>query len=324
MTPVFEYRYSYKGIEIEKVEFKVGAADVKKELEIIQHRNARVVTVDRAAQNGDTVIVDYAGFCEGVQFDGGTAEMYQLTLGSGTFIPGFEDQLVGVAAGEEKDVVVTFPTEYHAANLAGKEATFKCKVHEVKTEELPELDDEFAKDVSEFDTLADYKKDIKKSLEKEMKIAAENEMKDNILKVLYESNNFDIPEIMIEDEMNSRLAEIQQQLESQNLTFEKYFEFMKSSMEDLKGQLQPECYKAVKTRLLVAAVAEAEGLTVDDEAFEKELEKIGAQYNLEVAQVKQILGPDRVAMMQADLRLQKAIDFMYDNAVIKAPAKEEK
>lgn len=306
----------YKGVEIEKINYEVNEEAIQNELEAIRRRNARMIVADRPAQEGDTVLLDYAGFLGEEQFEGGTAERFPLKLGSGTFIPGFEEQLIGVKTDEERDVNLSFPEDYPAENLKGQAVTFKCKVHEVKTEELPELNDEFVKDISEFDTLDEYKADVKANLEKAYAARAENEMKDKVVKKVYEANEFDIPEVMIRDEIGARLRELDQQLQYQGLSLEKYMDAMQKKLEEIQDEIREDCYKAVKTKMILAAVAEKEQLPVSDEDITKELDLVAAQYGMTTDQVREALGTQNIAMVAKDLGLRKAIDFMYDNAVI--------
>jgi len=313
--PVIEVK-DYKGVEIEKVEYEVTEEMVADELKAIQKRNARLTVVDRPAENGDTVVIDYAGFKGEEQFEGGTAERFPLTLGSGTFIPGFEEQLVGVAPGEEKDVELSFPEDYPAEDLAGTAVVFKCKVHEVKVEELPELDDEFVKDISEFDTLEEYVNDVKDALAKANAARAENEMKNEAIKVVYDKNEFDAPEVMIEDEMDARIKEFDYQLQYQGLGLDKYLELTQTTIEDVKEQIKEDCERAVKTKMLLSAVAEMEGFEVTDEEITKELEMMAIQYRMDAEQLRGMLG-GQLGMVARDLQMRKAIDCIFANAVIK-------
>lgn len=307
----------YKGLEIEKVDHKITAEDVEKEIENMRKRNARVATVERPAQNGDTVVLDYAGFVGDDQFEGGTAEGFQLKLGSGMFIPGFEEQLAGVAAGEEKDVHVTFPEQYQAEHLAGAEAVFKCKVHEVKEEQLPDLDDEFAKDVSEYDTLDELKASVEENLKKAAEARSINDMKTAAVEKMYDVNDFDAPKAMIEDEIDVRMNEFQQQLAYQGVSVEQYCEFAGKEVSALRDDIKPDCERAVKTRMLLAAIANKEQLTAEEADVDKELELIAIQYKMDKEKVKELIGPEYLTMIEKDVKVRKAIDFMYDNAVIK-------
>ena len=314
--PIVEVK-DYKGVEIEKIEQEVKDEDVEREIENLQKRNARIAIVERAAQEGDTVVFDYAGFVGEEQFEGGTAERQELKLGSGMFIPGFEEQLVGVAAGEDKDVVVTFPEEYHAPDLAGKEAVFHCHLHEVKEEQLPELDDEFAKDVSEFDTLEELKQSHRERLESYAKAGSESAMKDAALAKVVEANEVEVPASMIEDEMDRMSQELDQQLRFQGLSIAQYLEFTGKTMEDFRGELRPDAERQVKTRIILTGIVEAEKLEVSEEELEEELKMMGIQYQMPADKVKEAIGEEGLVYFKKDLQVKKAIDFIFDNAVIK-------
>lgn len=307
----------YKGVEIERVSDEVTEEDVDKELENLQKRNSRMVVVDRPAKEGDTVLIDYEGWADDKQFDGGTAERQPLKLGSGTFIPGFEEQLVGTKSGDEKDVKVTFPEQYHSEELAGKEAVFKCKVHEVKEEELPELNDDFAKDVSECDTLEELRKETEENLKKAAVARAESQMKNSILEKVYNANDIDIPNVMVEDQITSEMNEFDQQLRMQGMNLEQYFEYLGRKPEEFREELRDEAYKKVKTRMLVSAVADAENILASEEDINKQLELMAIQYKLDADKIREMLGVQNIGYLEKDVRIQKALDFMYDQAVIK-------
>ncbi len=313
----------YKGIKIERTLRKIEDQDVERELESRQKRNARLTTVEREAKKGDTVILDYTGFVGEEQFEGGTAENQPLVLGSGSFIPGFEDQLEGCRAGDEKDVNVTFPAEYHAENLAGKDAVFKCKVREVKEEELPAIDDEFAKDISEFDTLEELKADIRKNLEESARSAAEYEGKNSVVEKLCETVEIDIPQVMIDDEAQNMLDEFTQQLSYQGLSLDMYCEYLKKTKEEILADMKPDAVKRLKSRLVVDAVAKQEGIEATAEEIEKELGDMAKQYGMEVDKLKSMFGAENSLYLEQDIRMRKAIDFLYENAVIK-DVKEKK
>ena len=315
VAPVVEVK-NYKGIEIEKIENEVKDEDVENNLKQQQERNARIVSVERAAQEGDTLVLDYAGFVGEEQFEGGTALEQELTLGSQMFIPGFEEQLVGVAAGEDKDVVVTFPEEYHAPDLAGKEAVFKCHVHQVKEKQVPALDDEFAADLG-FDTLDELKASEREKLEKYAKAGAENQMKDAVLGKLVEATEVEIPEVMIKDELDRSVQELNQQLSYQGLSIKQYLEFTGKAMGDFLDELRPEAEKAVKTRLVIAGVAAAEGIEVSEEEVEEELKVMAIQYQMTADKVRELLGEDMMQYLVKDLKSKKAIEVLFENAVIK-------
>lgn len=307
----------YKGVEIERVSDEVTEEDVDKELENLQKRNSRMIVVDRPAKEGDTVLIDYEGWADDKQFDGGTAERQPLKLGSGTFIPGFEEQLVGTKSGDEKDVKVTFPEQYHSEELAGKEAVFKCKVHEVKEEELPELNDDFAKDVSECDTLEELRKETEENLKKAAVARAESQMKNSILEKVYNANDIDIPNVMVEDQITSEMNEFDQQLRMQGMNLEQYFEYLGRKPEEFREELRDEAYKKVKTRMLVSAVADAENIQASEEDINKQLELMAIQYKLDADKIREMLGVQNIGYLEKDVRIQKALDFMYDQAIIK-------
>jgi trigger factor len=306
----------YKGVKISKIDDSVTEEDVQKDLESTQKRNSRMVIVDRPAKSGDTVLIDYAGFVGDTQFEGGTAERQPLTLGSNTFIPGFEDQLIGVAAGEERDVNVTFPEEYHSNELAGKDAVFKCKVHEIKETELPEIDDEFAKDVSEFETLEELKTDIRHKLEKIAKDKAEYEAKNSVLEKVYEATDLDIPDVMVENQIEDMVGEFQQQLHQQGLELEQYLGYMNKGMDEFKSELKLDAYKKVKTKLIVEAVAEAESITALEEDVEEELKKMSEMYRMDIDKLKEAMGVQGRMYLEQDIRNRKAIDLMFENAIV--------
>lgn len=309
VTPEVQVK-DYKGVKIARVDDTVKDEEVEKELEALQKRNSRLVEVDRPAKEGDTVLIDYAGFIGEEQLEGGTAERQPIALGSNVLIPGFEEQLVGVKAGEEREVKVTFPEDYHS-DLAGKEAVFKCKVHEIKETELPEIDDDFAKDVSEFDTLEELKADIRHKLEKTAKDKAEYEMKNAVLEKVYEATEVDIPDVMVESQIDDMLHEFQQQLRYQGLDFQQYLEFLGKNMEEYREELRADAYKKVKTKLIVEAVAEAENLVASDEDVDKELATMAEQYKMETDKIKEIMGEQGIAYLRQDIRNKKAVDFMY-------------
>jgi len=315
VMPVIEVK-DYKGIKVSKVEIAVTEEDVEKDLEALQKRNSRMILVERPAESGDTVLIDYAGFVGDHQFDGGTAERQPLVLGSNSFIPGFEDQLIGAAVGEERDVKVTFPEEYHSEDLAGKEAVFKCKVHEIKATELPVLDDDFAKDVSVFDTLEELKKDTREKLEKAAAEKAEYNIKNSILEKVYEATEVDVPDVMVDEQIDDMIREFDQQLRYQGMEMEKYFEFIGKTIEDFRSEVRPDAFKKVKTRLVVEAVADAEKFTVTEEDMDKEMEAMANQYQMELEKLRGMMSLEGITYLAKDIKNKKAIDFMFENAVI--------
>ncbi|MCQ2554079.1 MAG: trigger factor [Clostridia bacterium] len=304
----------YKGVEIEKVVQEVKEEDVDKEVEAMRKSLASMVLVDRPAKLGDTLLLDYSGSVDGVKFEGGTAERQNLTLGSGMFIPGFEDQLVGATPGEKRDVKVTFPTEYHAEDLAGKEAVFECLVHEITEEQLPELDDEFAQDKN-FDTLADLRADVKGKLEKYAAESAKNRMMDAAMLKVAEATEVEVPEAMVNSEVENGIQQLSQNLAYQGLQLEQYLQFTGKTMDDLKAEYKPEAEKQVKTRLVLEAIVKQEGLVADEADVEKELEDMANQYGMKLEEVKKALG-DGVEYLRKDLAMKKAIELIYENAKV--------
>ncbi|PKM85120.1 MAG: trigger factor [Firmicutes bacterium HGW-Firmicutes-11] len=317
VAPVMELK-EYKGIKVKKIDSEVNESDVDRDLEALQKRNSRMIIVDRAAQDGDTVLIDYAGFVGEDQFEGGTAERQPLTLGSNTFIPGFEEQLIGAMTGDDRDVKVTFPEDYHMDTLAGQEAIFKCKVHEIKETELPALDDDFAKDVSEFETLAELKEDTKKKLETTAKAKAEYETKNAVLEKIYEAHEVDIPEIMVEEQIDDMLQEFDQQLRYQGLDLAKYFEYLGRDIKEYRDEIRPDAFKKLKTRLLVEAVAKAEELKASDEEIENELTKMAEQYKMEPDKLREMMGIEGMSFLMKDIVNRRAVDFLFEQAVIEA------
>lgn len=305
----------YKGVKVSKFDDSVSDKDVEEDLAAIQKRNSRMIVSEEPAKDGDTVLLDYSGFIGEEQFEGGTAERHALTLGSNTFIPGFEEQLIGVTAGEERDIKVTFPEEYNE-ELAGKEAIFKCKVHEIKETELPELDDEFAKDVSEFDTLEELKTDLRHKLEKNAKDKAEYETKNAVLEKVFEATEIDIPDVMVETQIDEMINEFQQQLSQQGLDMQQYFQYLGKDITTFRDEVRQDAYKRVKTKLVVDAVAKKENVAAAEEDVEEELAKMAEMYKMEVDQLKGAMGLQGMTFLKQDIRNRKAIELMYESAVI--------
>ncbi|MBM7653057.1 trigger factor [Neobacillus cucumis] len=303
----------YKGLEVEELDTTVTDEDVANELKTMQERQAElVVKEDSAAENGDTVVLDFEGFVDGEAFEGGKAENHSLELGSGSFIPGFEEQLVGVKAGESKDVEVTFPEEYHAAELAGKPAVFKVTVHEIKGKELPTLDDEFAKDVDdEVETLDALKEKIKTRLEDSKKHEAEHNLRDTLVEKAADNAEVEIPEVMVTNEVNRMLQEFEQRLQMQGMNLELYFQFSGQDENALREQMKTDAEKRVKINLTLEAIAKAENLEVTEEDVNAELEKMAGMYNMPVDTIKQALGG--AEGIEGDLKLQKAVSFLVEN-----------
>ncbi len=317
---------NYKGVEVEVPAAEVTEADIESQLKSYAVRNARLLTVDREAQNGDTVILDYAGFTyDGEQFEGGSAENYKLKLGSNQFIPGFEEQLVGVKAGEDRDVEVRFPDDYPVEKLASEMVTFKCKVHEVKEEELPEIDDDFAKECSEFDTVEEWKEDLKGKIANTKEQSRQNNVKNAIMDILYKETVIDIPEVMIEHEIDQLLRQFDQQLGYQGGNLQQYLEATHTEMDQFREQIRDEAEKKVKTRLIIEAIAVEEGVEVTEEELDEEMKKMGIQYGLDAERMREIVGGD-IKYIKKDLAAKKALDIIAAEAVVKDlefPAKEE-
>lgn len=303
----------YKGLGVEKEDTTVTDEDVENELKQLQERHAELVVKEEGAvEEGDTVVIDFEGFVDGEAFEGGKAENYSLEIGSGTFIPGFEEQLVGLETGAEKDVEVTFPEEYHAENLAGKPAIFKVKVHEIKTKELPALDDEFAKDVNEdVETLDELKAKTKARLEEQKTQFAENKLRDDLVEKAAENAEVDIPEVMVDQEVDRMMREFEQRLQMQGMNLELYFQFSGQDEDALRGQMKEDAAKRVKYNLTLEAIAKAEELTVTDEEAEAEIAKMAEMYNMSVDNVKAALGSTEG--IKEDLKVRKAIDFLVEN-----------
>ena len=322
--PVVEVK-DYKGVEIEKVEQEVKDEDVENEMTQLQSRNARMVSVDREAQDGDTVYFDYAGFVGEEQFEGGTAETQTLKLGSGMFIPGFEEQLIGCKADEDKDVKVTFPEEYHAEDLAGKDAVFHCHIHEVREEQLPELNDDFAQDVSEYDTLDELKAKTRERLQDTADKSAVAKMKDLAMEKVMAANEVEAPISLVNDEIDRMIQEFQQQLMYSGMRLDDYFQYTGTKMEDFREQVRPDAEKSVKTRIVLMGIVNQENLDVTDEEMEEELALMAKQYGTEVEQIKSMIGESNLSYFKKDMQVKKAIDLVYDNAVqTEKKAEEEK
>ncbi|HHV46531.1 MAG TPA: trigger factor [Tissierellia bacterium] len=306
----------YKNIEVEKVEYNVTEEDVERELKTVQEMNARIIDAsDRETKEGDILIIDYKGFVDGEQFEGGTAEKQRLEIGSKTFIPGFEEQLIGKKKGDAVKINVTFPEDYFEENLKGKEATFEVVIHEVKEKQLPELDDEFAKDVSEFDTLEEYKNHIKEELEKNAKNREKIEFENKVIEKVVDSSEVDIPEVMIEHQIEHEIEEFNYRLKMQGLDLEKYLQLTGSKLEDLKEQLKPIAEKRVKTELVFEAIGKAENIVATDEDIDLELEKIAKEYKQEnVEQFKENMKKGDLGFLEEGIIRNKVIDMLINNA----------
>lgn len=314
----------YKGVKVDKIDTEVTEEELNAELDKEREKNARNITVtDRPVKDGDITTLDFEGFVDGVAFEGGKGENYPLTIGSGAFIPGFEEQLVGVEIGKEVEVKVTFPEDYHAEELKGKEAVFKCTVKEIKEKELPELDDEFASEVSEFETLAEYKEDVKKNLAEQKEKDAKNAKEEAAVKAVVEASEMEIPEAMLETQQKQMVEEFAQRITMQGLSMEQYFQFTGTSYERLVEQVKPQAEERIKSRLVLEAVAKAENLEATEEDYEKELETMAEVYQMEVDKVRDLMGDREKKNIMLDLAVRKAAEFVTDNAK-ESKAKQDK
>lgn len=306
----------YKGIELKKVEYNVEEKDIDHEIGHMQERNARLVNVeDRPVEKNDTTVIDFEGFVDGVAFEGGKAENHELVIGSNTFIPGFEDQIIGMKIGEEKDINVTFPEEYFSKDLAGKPAVFKVKLHEIKKKELPVVDDEFAKDVSEFDTIKELKDSIKEKLEEENKNKAKYETEEEAIKTVCDNTEIDIPSGMVETETDNMIKDIEQRLMYQGLNFAQYLQMMGKTEEDMRKEMKEQAERQVKTKLVLGAIVEAEKIEATDEEVKAKLEEMATMYGKDAKDLE--ANESLKAYIAESVKTEKAINFIVDNAKIK-------
>ena len=305
----------YKGIEVPKAKPEVTDEDVEAELKKVQEQNSRLVAVeDRPGADGDQIIIDFAGFIDGEAFEGGTAEDYPLTIGSHSFIDTFEEQLIGKNIGEEAEVNVTFPAEYHAAELAGKPALFKVTVKEIKVKELPALDDEFAGEVSEFETMDAYKADIRAKLADKKQKEATTENENNVVEKVVENASMEIPEAMIEEQVREMLNDYARRMQSQGISLEQYMQFTGMTVDSMKEQMRPQAEKRIRTRLVLEAVVAAENIEASDEAVENEIKQMAETYKMEADKVKEIMGEHGLKQMKEDMAVQEAVDFLVAEA----------
>lgn len=305
----------YKGVEVEKADASVSAEDVEAELKKVQEQNARLLTVeDRGVVDGDQTVIDFEGFVDGKGFEGGKAEDYPLTIGSHSFIDTFEEQLIGKKIGEECEVNVTFPTEYHAADLAGKPATFKVTVKEIKVKELPELNDEFASEVSEFDTLDEYKKDVEKKLAEKKEIEANSKNEDAVVAKVVENATMEIPDKMIDAQAENMVQDMARRMQSQGLSLDMYLKYTGMTVEQMKEQARPDAEKRIRTRLVLEAVAKAENIQISDEKVDEEVAKMAEAYKMEVEKLKSYMSESDVKQMKEDLAVQQAVDLLVAEA----------
>lgn len=308
----------YKGIEVEKIDHTVTDEDVDKDIEATQKKNARLITVDdRAIENGDIAVIDFEGFVDDVAFEGGKGEDYELEIGSGTFIPGFEEQLVGVETDADVDVKVTFPEEYHAENLAGKDAVFKVKVKEIKKRELPELDDDFASEVSEFDTMDEFRADVRKKLEEAAENKAKVETENAVIDKVIENAEFDLPDAMVETQIDNSVRDFAQRLSYQGMNLDMYMQYTGMTMDALRAQFAEQAKKQLSGSLVLEAIQKAEGIEAGPEEVELELVDMSKKYNMELDKLKELLGDAEKESIKKDLEIQKTITMIVNNAQVK-------
>ena len=316
VKPEFELG-AYKGIEISKVDNTVSEEDVEARLNEMVNRNARLTSVeDKALENGDTAVIDFEGFENGVAFEGGKGENYNLVIGSNTFIPGFEDQLVGKKAGEEVEVNVTFPEAYHAENLAGKPGVFNVKVNDVKVKEVPALDDEFAKDTTEFETLAELRADVKAKLEEQAKNAADAEMRNALVEKVSANTEVEVPEAMVQHQIDNMLMELNYQLQYQGLNLEQLLQMTGRGLDELREERRADAERLVKSSLVLEAIAEKENVEANDADVDDELEKMAAMYNMEVEKIKSSLRETDIEDIKGQIKIRKTLDLLVENATI--------
>lgn len=309
---------TYKGVEVSKADTEVTDADIEEELKKVQDQNSRTVSIeDRAVKDGDMTVIDFEGFVDGVAFDGGKGENYPLTIGSHSFIDNFEDQIIGMNIGDEKEINVTFPEDYHAENLKGKPATFKVSVKEIKEKQLPELDDDFAQDVSDFDTLAEYKEDLKKKIAERKEADAKSKKESEVLAKVVEASNMDIPQAMIDTQVNRMVEDFAMRLQQQGLSVEQYFQYTGLTPDKIMEDMKPEAVKRIKNSLVLEAIAKAENIEVSDEEFEEELKKMADMYKMEVEKIKEFMQDAEAKQMRDDIAIQKAVDLIVSSAVEK-------
>lgn len=305
----------YKGVEVEKQNTEVLDEEVEAEILKERESNSRMIDVeDRAVEDGDTVNLDFEGFVDGEAFEGGKGEGYPLVIGSNAFIPGFEEQLIGAGIDEEKVVNVTFPEDYHAEDLKGKEAVFKCKVNRIQKKELPEVDDEFAKDVSEFDTLEEYKADIRKKLAEEKEKDAQRAKEDAVINKIIETTEMDIPDAMVDAQIDQMADDFGRRMQSQGLSLEQYFQFTGLTMEKLRDELKPQALKRIQTRLVLEKIAEVEDIQPTEEQIDEEINKMAEMYKMEADKLKEMLGEYEMTQMKKDMAVQQAVTLVADAA----------
>jgi trigger factor len=309
---------NYKGVEVEKIDTEATDADVEEELKRVADQNSRTVTIeDRPVKDGDMTVIDFEGFIDGVAFEGGKGENYPLTIGSHSFIDNFEEQLIGMNIGDEKEINVTFPEDYHAEELKGKPATFKVAIKEIKEKQYPDMDDDFAQDVSDFDTLDEYKADLKNKISERKAADAKTKKQEEIIAKIVADSKMDIPQAMIDTQVSRMAEDFAQRLQQQGLSLEMYFKYTGLTAEKVVEDMKPEAEKRIKNSLVLEAITKAENIQVSDEEFEAELAKMAEAYKMEVAQIKEFMGEKEATQMRDDVAIQKAVDFVVENAVEK-------
>ena len=308
----------YKGMEVDKTSTRVTQKEVEAKIKEEAEKNARTVTVEgRPVQDGDEVILDFEGFVDGEAFEGGKGENYPLTIGSGSFIPGFEEQLVGAEAEKEVEVKVTFPEEYHAEELKGKDAVFKCTVHEIKVKQIPEIDDEFAAEVSEFDTLDEYKADVKAKIKEQKEHEGKQKKEDQAVEKAVANATMEIPEAMIDEQVRQMVNEFAQNMQYQGISFEQYCQITGMTLEKIQEETRPQAVKRIETRLVLEAIAKAENIEVTEERLDEEIKKMAESYNMEADKLKELMGEEEKKQMMEDIAVQDAVTFLVENAVEK-------
>lgn len=308
----------YKGVEVTKADIEATDADVEEELKRVQDQNSRTVAVtDRAVKDGDNTVIDFEGFVDGVAFEGGKGTDYPLTIGSHSFIDTFEDQIIGMNIGDEKEINVTFPEEYHVDDLKGKPAMFKVSVKEIKEKQLPELNDEFAQDVSDFDTIAEYKDDLKKKIADRKSREAKAKQEDEAIAKIIEDSKMDIPDAMVDTQVNRMVEDFAQRLQQQGLSVEQYFQYTGMTADKIMEEMKPEAVKRIQSRLVLEAVVKAENIETSDEDFEAELKKMAEAYKMELDQIKEFMGDYEKKQIKEDLAIQKAVDVIVGSVVEK-------
>ncbi|MCI8563059.1 MAG: trigger factor [Lachnospiraceae bacterium] len=308
----------YKGIEVEKQSVEVTQEDIDEAIDRVRESNSRMITVDdRETQDGDTVIIDFDGYCDGEPFEGGKAEDYTLVLGSHSFIDTFEEQLIGKKIGDEVEVNVTFPDQYQAEELQGKPAMFKVKIHEIKVKELPELDDDFAQDVSDCDTLEEYKEDMKKKLQESKEQAAKRAIEEDVVNKIIENAQMEIPDPMVDAQTRQMIQEFAQNLQAQGLSVEQYMQFTGMTQQAMLDEIQPQALKRIQSRLVLEAVVEAEGIETSEEDVDKEIETMAGMYQMEPDKLREMMGENEMKQVRMDIAVQKAVNFVVEAAVEK-------